>query len=1023
MSQKLYDSIVTTKWNITMLGGFSVSKGSHFTDRFQTQKTAILLAFLSTPPFKQHSREVLATMLWPDADSDTGRNRLSQAVGWLRKQFDSGSSEEEKLLIADRVYVGIKPECVSVDVHNFEQSCIAALKEQIPQVQRELLKNAVTIYTGSFLPGYFEDWIINKRSDLDTNAVRVLRRLCDSYKADQNWDEALIAIRQALQIDPYDELLNFEHIRLLILMGQQSKAVRLYREYQRYTFREFGSEPGLTFDELLSESLQPALQLAVHRSAVSAPIIPSLPSNLTRFFGRESEITTLENMVASHRSRLITITGLGGAGKTRLVTESAATIGSHFPGGVGFISLADLKDPQHVASAISEVLMLPRSEMFLPIEQLVNSFPSLPFLLIFDNAEHIIPVIRSVVSVILKLIHNVTVICTSRQSLNIAGEQEISLQALSTPVNIHGDHLADKSVSLESILESDSVRLFIDRARLVRSDFDITEENASTISQICTKLEGLPLAIELCAAWAQSLTPAQMLLQLTNRFHLLVSRRSDIPARHRTMQAALEYSYLLLPMPLQQFFIGLSVFRGGWRLEGATILLASPNDTHSHFEVVGQLTELIERSMVIAEAALDGEMRYRMLETLREFAEQQVTMAMDSNLRQKHLEYYVKFAERAVAHITGEDQAVWFRKIEMEHENFRSALSFSLERSKTSTNHLELGLRLCIYLVSFWEMRGYALEGQVWLEKFISVLEDLSEDELPLAIQARAYYSHSILTRSKGDFGLSETSINRSLQLWRSQKVGEGLAAALQVAATLAYSRLDFAQARSFLEEAKQISLDIGNDYQLASAFLNLGNIALELQEWKEARELYTLSLNLRRQQGNIKLVGDALNNLGLVARYLNELEQARALFEEALPIGRKLSDRSGTAITLLNLGTVELLSKQFQPALNYLQEAVTTAKEVGNRRALAWSIKELGHWACAQSDFMTAAQLISFSETLRADLGMSFLPADPGQIDTDVNIIEQALGSAAFKNYWQKGSRFTLEQVANIALDLQFHS
>ena len=1008
-------------WRLQLLGGLRAACGTALLEKFQTQKTASLLAYFAFYSHRRHTREEIIDLLWPDAEPEAGRNRLSQALVWLRPHLELSADVRGTVLLADRQTAGLNPQAITVDALTFEaaaRSALAATPQSEIQQLAPLLEAAAALYTGDLLPGHYEDWVLTERQRLLSLFLSLLQRLISFYEQEARWDRALDYARQALASDPMAEDLHLTLIRLLSASSQEEAAQRQFRELERVLDKELGEKPSPAAYALMQA-------ISVRKSElpgrVSNAVLPQSPviRPLTRFFGRQDELATLHTLLTSESVRLVTLTGTGGAGKTRLALEASQQLTEDYQGAVWFIPLADVTDPAMLPSVLSDALQLPRLADTSFVKQVTDALSQRPSLLVLDNLEHLVegaaPLIRS----LLERTATLKVLVTSRQRLTLDGEREVSVLPLASPM---WEDAAGQKISLEHLIQVESVRLFVDRAQSVRPSFAVTPQNAEAIARLCTRLEGLPLAIELCASWAQTLTPTQMLTQLTRRFDLLVSRRSDIPPRHRSLRAALEYSYLLLPPDLQQFFVQLSLFRGGWTLEAAEAVCLDSLPGSTGLTALTHLTELRERSLLIADETLEpGEtqkpgtengMRYRMLEALREFAAEQRTLAIETTLRQRHAAYFLGLAEEARLHLTGPQQTLWLTRLEAEHDNLRGALRWAIE-----TQDAETGLRLAVALSKFWEIRGYFREAQQWLERLLPFTADPISPTDNRVLRAQTLNAYANAFDGLTDFVSAETYAQEALAAWRELGEASGMAYSLAMLGSIAMMREDYGPAVQLLQEARFLAQSVGDDAMAAGVVHSLGRIALAQQNWSEALETLSESLTLHRALGDRNKAAAALNNLGLVARYRGDLKAARDLLNQALSEHRALGDRPRMAISLLNIGTVARLDQHYHEAEAVLRPALTLALEVDDRRVQTWCIKELGHLLCAQSEWQRGIRLLSASESLRQVLGMSFSPADPGELSRDVSLAKTALGHSMFDAAWQAGSRWTIQEACAQAM------
>jgi predicted ATPase/DNA-binding SARP family transcriptional activator len=993
-------------WRIELFGGLRACKGDRVIDRFQTRQTASLLAYLAAFP-RRHLREELVDLLWPDADPESGRNRLSQALSWLKAHFGTaGEAGGGSLLLTDRNGVALETRVIVSDVVEFERGIERAADD-------ESLAQALALYreTG-FLPGFYDDWVLRERERLLTLFLIALNRLMRRREQTGDLNGALALAQRALAADPLEEEAHCHVIRLQIAAGLPAAALRQYRDLTRLLAEELGAEPSPSTRALLEQMKVVPLE-AVPAPAVRQAVSPvSLPLPLTRFFGREALLEDVGRLIQNQDARLLTLTGTGGTGKTRLALEVAHHV-QHTGRLVIFAPLADLNDPRLVPETVAEALGDRRNgavtveriaSALLSMEQQTDFAP----LLILDNAEHLIDGVSSLVRELLQRVPTLIILVTSRRRLGVEGERELPVPPL--PILPLPDS-APAEMTPELLLEAPSVLLFLDRARAVRPDFPQTPESLSAVTRLCARLEGLPLAIELCAAWAQTLTPDQMLPLLDHRFDLLVSRRSDIPARHRTLRAALEYSFIQLPSHLKSLFIRLSVFRGGWTLAAAQAVCGLESLPQSAALLAG----LQEYSLIVAEEAQTeavgvSEMRYRMLESLREFADGMWTMATHVTFRQAHADYYLSLAEEAGAHLSGHHQALWLHRIDDDLDNLRAALTWLIERQE-----LERGLRLAVALARYWNTRGYLREARQWLERLIPLLPTSARIDRRLRAQALNAYAKTL--ESLTDFTGAEAYAREALTAWRELEDASGTADSLVMLGTIAMMHEDYGAAVELLEEARSLARGVGDEEMTAGAVYSLGRIAIAQENWPEASDAMAECLRLWRLLGDRTRAASALNNLGLVARYRGDLKAARDLMHQALSENQALDDRPRMAVVLLNIGTVDRLDHRYGDSLAMLRRAMTLALEIANRRVQAWCVKELGHLACAVGQFELSLRLLSLSESLRTSLNMSFNPFGPAEIAHDRAVGQEALGASRADEAWASGAALIPEQAFSDAV------
>jgi predicted ATPase/DNA-binding SARP family transcriptional activator/Tfp pilus assembly protein PilF len=685
----------------------------------------------------------------------------------------------------------------------------------------------------------------------------------------------------------------------------------------------------------------------------NAPPAPaaSLPLPLTRFFGREREIARLSELLLLPDTRLVTLTGPGGTGKTRLAVEVATCLQERLHGAVCFVPLADLANADLVLDKTLTALHLPRSPQTDPLEQVVTALSRRPSLLLFDNFEHLVDEGALLVQMLLERVPTLTILATSRQRLNLSGEREFPVLALPTPGEPAGG--PEERENPEGMTHFESVRLFVDRAQAVRPDFQVTRGNAAAVGALCERLEGIPLALELAAARVQVLTPSQMLDQLQRPLDFLVSRQRGAAPRHRSLRATLDWSYQLLAPELRSFFAKLSRFRGGWSLEAAVAVCEEP-------AALDCLEELRENSLVLVEEQA-AVMRYRLLETLREFAAEQLAPEDQERLAHRHASYYATLAETAEPELRGPDQGLWLERLETEHENMRAALGRAVERGET-----ELGLRLGGALSRFWSVRGYVTEGRNRLVELMALPEAAAYP----AARAKTLHGAGVLAQIQGDYDAARALYGESLDVLRELDNKPGIASALNNLGQLSYHQSDYETARSLYEQGLAIRREIGDRWGIASSLNNLGGVAQYQGDYTAARALYEECLQIARELGEQWGITLVLGNLGKVAEYQGDYETARVLYEECLVIERALGDKQGIAYSTNSLGNVALYQGDHASASALYEEGLTLLRELGDQQGIANTVGSMGMAAQRQGDSRRARELYLESLALSQEIG-----------------------------------------------------
>jgi predicted ATPase/DNA-binding SARP family transcriptional activator len=740
----------------------------------------------------------------------------------------------------------------------------------------------------------------------------------------------------------------------------------------------------------------------------------SLPLPLTRFFGREEEIARLVELLkgltaSSSPPRLITLTGPGGSGKTRLALEVAGQLRTGFHGAVWFVPLQDLTDARLIPDKLLDVLRLPRSPQVQPLEQATAFLARQPSLLLLDNFEHLATDGAPLVQMLLERVPGLNCLVTSRQRLNLPGEQEFPVAPLPVPEGVTGSLSSwapgprvldtDRSPcdsrppTPDILLKCASVRLFVDRAQAVRPDFQVTRTNAGAVAELCARLEGLPLALELAAARVGVLAPQQMLERLSHRFELLARAQRVVVPRHRSLWAALEWSYQLLPAELQRFFARLSVFQGGWTLEAAAAVAGVESGALGGTLTLQCLEQLRECSLVQA-AEVGGEMRFRLLETLREYGAELLGPEERVAVAHRHASYFLALAERAEPELVRADQAAWLDRLEREQHNLRAALAW-LETS----GETQAALRLGGALREFWYVRGDLVEG---LERLKGLLA-LPGAEVRTSARAKALNSAGVLAcilnselevralmrcvdageephaSLSGEYGASRRVHEESLTIGRELGDRWNIAFSLTgLGMTLPASLApehggNLEAARLLLEEALPIWRELDAPWGIAYALTGLGWVARSQRDAEGARALCQECLQIRSEQGDWWGVALSLQQLGSLAREQGEYEEARARTHQCLALARELGDRRHICLSLNELGQVAYLQGDLSTARDFLEQGLPLAREIGHKGLMRANLAGLVEVAGDQRDLETASAYLEEAMSIWQNPGDSW--------------------------------------------------
>jgi len=833
----------------------------------------------------------------------------------------------------------------------------------------------------------------------------------------ESWNEVgPIRVRMALHTGPADthagEYKSGEYVsgltlsrtaRLLsaahgsqILVSQVTEELVRDQLPPRVELRDLGNRRLKGFARSEQVFLLAAPDLASNLPATSAlDVIPNnLPVQLTKFVGREREMFILKGLLGT--TRLLTVTGTGGSGKTRLVLEVAACLASGFDDGIWLIELAGLVDPALVPQAAAAVLKVREEPGRTLIEAIVDCIRTKRMLLVFDNCEHLIPACAALIDSLLRSLPNLTVLATSREALGMAGETTWVVPSLSVPERRRQPRAAE-------VLRHDAVRLFVERAAAVVPGFTVTDANAATVATVCRRLDGIPLAIELAAARLNSLTIEQIAARLDERLRLLTRGNRTALPRHQTLRAALDWSYELLEASEQALFRRLSVFAGGFTIDAAQTVGAG--DAVNPNEVPDLVSQLVGKSLVLMNR--EGAAHYQVLETLREYGAHKLHDAGEvGHVRARHRDWMLELMTRAEPELRGTNAGAWLDRLDAEHDNLRAAL----ERGNPEADG-EARLRLATASWRFWDVQGYLSEGRAWLEDALRRAGSASA-----SLRAGALVAAGNLAYRQGDHQQAACRWEEGLALWRELGDRRRVASVLNNLGLLQQSQGDGAAAMALCEESLALKRELGDRREVAETLNNLVGIAWELGDHERAIALCEESLGLSRELGDRRGTAMALGNFGLLAYHRGDYAVARGRYEESLAIDRELGNRIGIANTLWHLGCVAQSLKEHARAAALYQDALALCFEAERNIDTAMCLESLASVACAQCDHRRGVRLFGAAAALRTRIGIPVRPADGGDINRDTTTARTSLGVETFAKLWEAGGSMTLEQAVEYA-------
>lgn len=939
--------------------------------RFHTlPKTPLLLAYLLLHRDTAVPRDHLAYLLWDDVPESEARANLRRHLHDLRRALPPTAD----WVFSDAKSVQWQPAAPTwLDVAEFER-----LSQDTGR-----LAEAITLYTGDLLQELYDDWLIPHREQLRALYFTAVTRLMERERSRGDLPQAMIYARQLLQHDPLRE----DVARTLILMrhesGDRAGAMQLYQQFLTRLEEELGVAPmpetTAIYDAIVTNTpIPPPQQVISPSSAHPITLTPAhpissapphnLPARLTSFVGRQQEMSQVCRLL-NGSTRLLTITGPGGSGKTRLALEAARWLWQNqpdvFPQGVFFVGLAAITNPDFVVTAVAETIGVRENPGQPGLPGLINQMRSQQLLLVLDNFEHLLPA-AAAVSDLLTAVPGLRLLVTSQTPLHLYGEQEFPLAPLPLPDRAQLPPPAE-------LLQFAAIALFVERLQAVRPDFELTAENAPTIAEICHYLDGIPLALELAAARGKLFTPAAMLTQLSQRLRFLSSQASNLPNRHRTLRAAIDWSYNLLTPLEQQLFANLALFAASFSEAAAAAIC--PSLQAEPTAVLESLYSLVDKSIlrVLPEDDPDGP-RFRMLQTLREYGLEKLSHSPTATTtHHTYAVFCTALAQQAETELRYGDQASALRRLRREDPNNMAALEWLVAHVDDPENG-RLAARLVSAQERFWSLQGRFSEASLWFGRVLPLAHLLPPDE-----QIKLYNRAGVIAQQQGDYATAAAHHATALTIARQTEEP------LPLAHTLHY--LGFAAGRQ-------------------------GN-------YEEARQLLEESLAICRQspEDNIASVTTLLNNLSIVYRRMGALDKAVTMLTEALAMKRQRNDQIGLPAVLGNLGQLVADQGDLDQAEAYVREGLLIRVNLQDQPGLLISIEQMAGLLWQRGQTATAVTLFAAITQHRKEINQPLTAHVQQEREEELARMQAALGETTFREAWVAGEQMSLDTAVQAAL------
>ncbi len=1061
---------------IFLLGGFRLSVGSQPIDdaAWHLRKARALIKLLALTPGHRLHREQVLSALWPDLSPEAGLNNLYQVIHVARRALAGTriGKTAAVLSIRDHIVTLDPPMAVWVDVEAFEQAAARAIGTDDVGAHEA----ALDLYTAELLPDdRYEDWTRERRESLSRRYLSLLLNLARLHENARDLARATAILQQVVATEPAHEDAHVGLMRLYALTGQRQAAVQQFQDLAR-ALRELDAEPQAGSNALYRAILSGQAILAGPGGAVVREtealrsrrasrtalrtrqgILGNLPAPLSSFIGRERELSALKDLL--RETRLLTLTGPGGCGKTRLSLELAAAVRDRIPDGVWWIDLQALGDPALVPQAVASALGVREAPGRIIDAVLAERFRGLHLLLLFDNCEHLLTACAALIEALLRECPRLQVLATSRERLGVSGETRWLVPPLTTPS-------AGQRLTVEQIRAFEAVRLFEARSRSVRPGFSLDEKNAAAAAELCRRLDGLPLAIELAASRTHVLSVEQVLERLHDRFALLTAPSRARP-RYRTLVEAIDWSYRLLSDAERGLFARLAVFAGSFTLEAVQGICAGAPVEREH--ILDLLGALVDQSFVLVSEDASGEVRYRLLETIREYALQKLAASgEESTMQSRHRDWYFRLAWQGEPVLDWAGWADWAERIdtnwlermEGEHDDLRAAFDRTIGQGD--------GQRTLLFANALWElwcMRGHWTEARRKLEAALSASTDA-----PQGLRLQTIYHVGRLAQHRGDFKAAVPLLEESLRLARELNDWRGIAEPLVTLGYVASWRSDYPTARRLFEEALTLFGGAAANELTTRALRGLGDLALREGNLAAARpfleDARRISQTLHNNQSGAESVllgaslADSLHMLGQLEAAEGRFNLARLHFEESLKFFVRAQIKIGVAASSHSLGTVEAEEGNYDGARVRLERALELYREVADTRNMTGALVSLALVAQGQQRHRDACTFLS--EALLTCREMQHLPGlgscvyelaalassvelsehaarlyGAGQAiraraerpwwavflrkhsDYDRSLLRKHLGERASANIWAEGQGMTTEQATEYALSV----
>lgn len=1022
---------------VRLLGGLGLAWDGAPLESVHSPRLQSLLGYLLLHRDTPRSRQHLAFLFFPDSNEAQARTNLRNLLHLLHHALP----QADCFLEGDAQSVQWRADApYTLDVTEFENALRAA-------AQAGTWQSAADLYRGDLLPGCYDEWVLPERERLRLLYLDALEHACSESESARD----LLAARKYAQLlltaDPLREETYRRLMRLSAVSGDRAGVVRFYNQCVNVLQREVAVEPSVETVAAYREFLE--------FRATPEPPLPAgetkrdnLPLQLTRLIGRESDVRDAQALVNTHR--LVTLVGAGGVGKTRLALAVAQELRDHFSNGVWWVDLAPLSNDALILQSIASALGVRESSGAPLLESLSTFLKGKSLLLVLDNCEHLIPSARGIAETLLRSSPQLRILATSRQTLRLKGEQVCQVHPLDVP-RLH------EPDGVSVMMQYPAIQLFVDRACGAFASFALNQENANAVLQICQRLDGIPLALELAAARTNLLTPREIAARLGDTFLLLTHGDANALPHHQTLHATMEWSYATLSPREQTLFRRLSVFAGGFTVDAVESVCADgesagSDDEISRSAILDLLSNLMDKSLVTSFSD-DHTPRLRLLEPTRLYTREKLEQASESNsVRDRHLEFYVAYAEKSEPQLRGIEQDDWLDRLNEIHDNLRAAAEWA-----QSPERAEKGLRLVGALSCFFLLQGYWSEWRVRAEELLNLAQSAGKS----LIRAKALIAVALLADNQGDMKGSIEYLNEAIAIAREHgPLGKPLLAwaltelslypfankpsVIQDATAESWclvqdlgdkwitatwlhykghefqAQNNFSMARILYQQSRELFLFVGDKRNAVLLFRDMAQLNFLEGDYSTARTQIEETLAFFRAHKDWKEVQKELRMLGEIAQVTGDYELAEEKYEASLALSREMGDEPHTGVVLSYLGMVALRHGDALRARTLFEEELKLAQETGITADVVKAVERFALLAAAQNQALHAAELLGYVEKQDQELAIPKKPTDASEYKEILAFIYSAADRKKIRAAWECGASMTKERAIELALSNQ---